>query len=313
MSIEMNSILDPNKRYDAILLFDVTDGNPNGDPDAGNLPRTDPETMQGVVSDVALKRKVRDYVFLTKGEKENYDIYIKHRGILSQEQQKAYESLNINPPEKGRDVNNEKKAKEWLCQHYFDIRMFGAVLNVTDYKAGQVRGPVSVTMARSIDRVFPIDMTITRVALTNATDVKGGSEEDVEARSGQMGRKTLIPYGLYVAYVYFSPAFAKQTNVSENDLQVLWEALVNMWDLDHSATRGRMACRGLYVFSHEDQFGNAPSHMLFEKVDIRLREEGTVPRSYKDYKISIDESLPEGVKLHKVVNSFNNEFATVRK
>ncbi|MFX3629263.1 MAG: type I-C CRISPR-associated protein Cas7/Csd2 [Ectobacillus sp.] len=299
--MNIQHIIDPTKRYDFALVFDVTDGNPNGDPDAGNLPRVDPETNQGIVTDVALKRKIRDYVYLTRGEEKGFDIYVKHRGILTNEQKKAFDELG--KTEDDDAVDTVKDAKQWMCEHYFDTRMFGAVMSTKKFNAGQVRGPVQLTFARSVDPVSPFDISITRVALTNPTDVKGGNATDTEARSGQMGRKAYLPYGLYVAYGFYMPAFAKQTGVKGADLEALWESLVNMWDFDRSASRGRMACRGLYVFAHDNQFGNAPSHQLFEKIDIQSVGE-TVARSYKDYTVTIDENLPEGVELYKVIHSF---------
>lgn len=300
--MDYKQIVDVNKRYDFKLIFDVTDGNPNGDPDAGNLPRVDPETMQGLVTDVALKRKVRDYVQITRGDQSGFDIYVKQRGILTNEQRNAYEAIGENNPE-SKSANVIKDAKEWMCQHYFDTRMFGAVMSTKKYNSGQVRGPVQLTFARSIDPVTPFDLTITRVALTNADDGKNQSdvpEDEGEARHGQMGRKAYLPYGMYEAYGFFTPAFAAQTGVREEDLEVFWESLIHMWDLDHSAARGRMACRGLYIFAHESKYGNAPSHQLFDKVTIKKKADH-VARSYKDYVVEIDENLPEGVSLHKLV------------
>lgn len=303
MKMNFENIVDVNKRYDFKLVFDVTDGNPNGDPDAGNLPRVDPETMQGLVTDVALKRKVRDYVQITRGDERGFDIYVKNRGILTNEQRKAYEAIGeVNSESKSTNVI--KDAREWMCKQYFDTRMFGAVMSTTKYNAGQVRGPMQLTFARSIDQVTPFDMTITRVALTNATDGKNQGEvsgDETEARHGQMGRKAYLPYGMYEVYGFYTPAFAVQTGVQEKDLAVFWESLVNMWDLDHSAARGRMACRGLYVFAHESKYGNAPSHELFDKINIAKIKDDVVPRSYKDYEVMIDDVLPQGVTLHKVV------------
>lgn len=300
MKMNLSQLTNPKKRYDFILLFDVTDGNPNGDPDAGNLPRLDPETMQGIVTDVALKRKIRDYVALTREGEKGYDIYVKHRGILTNEQKKAYENK-----EDDNKQETIKSAKEWMCENFFDTRMFGAVMSTKKFNAGQVRGPVQLTFARSIDEITPFDITITRVALTNATDVKDkGEETDTEARYGQMGRKAYIPYGLYVVYGFYTPAFGKQTGVGESDLQTLWESLVNMWDLDRSASRGRMACRGLYVFAHDSEFGNAPSHELFNLLDVRRNTE-VVARKAKDYTVTITEDVPEGVTLHRLVDSLS--------
>ncbi len=295
---------DVEKRYDFMLVFDVTDGNPNGDPDAGNLPRVDPETMHGLVTDVALKRKVRDYVQITLGEEEGYDIYVKQRGILTREQKKAYEALGIEREDE-KSATLIKNAREWMCTHYYDTRMFGAVMSTKKYNAGQVRGPIQLTFARSLDSITPMDITITRVALTNAHDTAKMGEtievDEVEARHGQMGRKAYVPYGMYVAYGYYSPAFAKQTGVTPVDLEVFWEAIVNMWDLDHSAARGRMAARGLYVFEHNSAYGNAPSHTLFDKVIIQKKEKDIIPRSCNDYEVKIDRELPNDITLHEIL------------
>lgn len=307
--MNIKEIIDVNKRYDFKLVFDVTDGNPNGDPDAGNLPRVDPETMQGLVTDVAIKRKVRDYIQTTRGDQQGFDIYVKNRGILTNEQRKAYDAIGKEDAD-GKSSKVVADARDWMCENYFDTRIFGAVMSTKKYNAGQVRGPMQLTFARSIDPVTPFDMTITRVALTNADDGKNNADvrdDETEARHGQMGRKAYLPYGMYETYGFFTPAFAIQTGVREEDLVAFWESLINMWDLDRSASRGRMACRGLYVFAHDSKYGNAPSHQLFEKVDIERKkgENGEqverVARSYKDYEVKIDEDLPQGVTLHQVV------------
>ncbi len=293
---------DPDKRYDFALIFDVKDGNPNGDPDAGNLPRVDVETMQGLVTDVALKRKIRNYVQITQGDQKGYDIYVKHRGILSREQQKSYEALGHENTEKP-SATTVKDARSWMCSHYYDVRMFGAVMSGKQYNAGQVRGPMQLTFARSIDPITPFDMTITRVALTNANDAqKDAADDEAEARHGQIGRKAYVPYGLYVAYGYYMPSLAEQTGIQPGDLEVFWKALINMWDLDHSAARGQMATRGLYVFEHDSKFGNAPSHMLFDKIQIQRREGIETARSVKDYEVQVDEVNVEGVNLHEVIS-----------
>lgn len=303
--VDFKKINDIEKRYDFMLVFDVTDGNPNGDPDAGNLPRVDPETMHGLVTDVALKRKVRDYVQITRGMEKGYDIYVKQRGILTREQKKAYDALGIENEDE-KSATFIKDAREWMCANYYDTRMFGAVMSTKKYNAGQVRGPMQLTFARSLNPITPMDITITRVALTNADDTakKGEivSNDEVEARHGQMGRKAYVPYGMYVAYGFYSPAFAKQTGVVPKDLEVFWEAVINMWDLDHSAARGRMAARGLYVFEHDSAYGSAPSHILFDKVDIQMKIDVTAPRSYKDYDVAVNQNLPTGVTLHEVLS-----------
>jgi CRISPR-associated protein Csd2 len=296
------AVIDPTRRHDFMLVFDVIDGNPNGDPDNGNLPRVDPETMQGIVTDVAIKRKVRDYVALTRETDEKRRIYVKHRGILVNENRLAYEACGYKKePERKKKGQAQKEAKAWMCQHYYDIRLFGAVMSSTNFNAGQVRGPIQLTFARSLDRITPLDITITRVALTNATDVTIGSADDTEAASSQMGRKPFVPYGLYVAYGFFSPAFAERTGVDDQDLALFWEALERMWEYDRSASRGRMACRGLYVFTHENPRGNAPTHRLFDAIKIKKKEEVKVPRQFDDYLISTPEELPEGVTLHVLV------------
>lgn len=294
------NVVDPSRRHDFVLIFDVTDGNPNGDPDAGNLPRVDPETMQGIVTDVALKRKVRDYVALTHGDDEKRQIYVKHRGILHRQQQKAFDALGFE--EDTKDRKEISSAREWMCQHFYDTRLFGAVMSTSKFNAGQVRGPVQITFARSIDQVVPLDITITRVALTKGDDVKGGSADDTEAASGQMGRKAYLPYGLYVAYGFFSPAFAEQTGVDEDDLSLFWEALERMWDFDRSASRGRMACRGLYVFTHDNPYGNAPTHKLFDLIEVKKKNSIEAPRKFQDYEVTIDENVPEGITLDKLVD-----------
>lgn len=299
--MNFKNISDVDKRYDFMMLFDVTDGNANGDPDAGNLPRVDPETMQGIVTDVALKRKVRDYVQLTRHDAAGYDIFIKQRGILTREQQKAYAALGIEDDNE-ISISKVNDAREWMCANYYDVRMFGAVMTGKKYKAGQVRGPLQLTFARSCDPITPLDITITRVALTNPSDSdKNVPEDETEARHGQMGRKAYVPYGLYIVYGFYSPAFAKQTGVSPEDLGIFWESLINMWDLDRSAARGRMATRGLYVFEHESVYGNAPSHLLFDKIKISKKDSVEIPRSSNDYKIDIDKEMPTSVNLHEIV------------
>jgi len=365
---------DPNKRHDFVLLFDVIDGNPNGDPDAGNLPRVDPETMQGLVTDVCLKRKVRNYVLMTKRENgtllPGYDIYVKERGVLNQEHQRAYKARNIEvgepasvvvPPDlisvfapNGEQVNLPngfsleaeesddtwilrysglldagerreaikqigeslgKKAKDfvsklvqgtksrkptaeevnsaqsWMCQQYFDIRAFGAVMS-TGVNCGQVRGPIQLTFARSINPVVPLDLSITRVAVTR--------EEDAAKERG-MGRKALVPYGLYIGYGFVNPHFAAQTGLSEEDLSLFWEALKSMWDLDRSASRGLITCRGLYVFTHENAKGNAPTHKLFERIRVQRKDGVEAPRQFSDYIVTVDDqNLPKGMILTRL-------------
>ncbi|GFN22777.1 type I-C CRISPR-associated protein Cas7/Csd2 [Thermanaeromonas sp. C210] len=270
----LSLICDPQKRYDFVFLFDVRDGNPNGDPDAGNLPRVDPETMHGLASDVALKRKVRDYLQVTK----NIPIFIQSRVALNTLIRQAGEAKGIAESR----VPNEEVRQE-LCKRYYDIRMFGAVLSTGDLNAGQVRGPVQLTFARSIDPVLPLDISITRKART--------TEERMETGETEMGRKPIIPYGLYRSHGFYNPFLAEGTGVSQEDLEAFWEALSNLFELDRSASRGEMHVRGIFVFRHEDRKGNAPTHKLFDLIKVRRKEGVEIPRSFADYAI---ETPPEG-------------------
>ena len=287
-------------RYDFMLVFDVKDGNPNGDPDAGNLPRVDSETGEGLVTDVCLKRKVRNYVQLTKGAEAGYDIFVKEKAILNKEIEQAYADLSIDlakPPMNAADGKKRNKegqgqggevqqAKAKMCESYFDIRTFGAVMS-TGANAGQVRGPVQLTFARSVDPVVTLEHSITRMAVA--------TEAEAEKQSGDnrtMGRKNTVPYGLYVAYGFVSPALAAQTGFSEEDLETLWTALVNMFDQDHSAARGMMATQKLIVFKHDSALGNAPSHKLFDLVKIAKKSNVTVPRKFADYEVTTPKEGP---------------------
>lgn len=366
---------DPAKKHDFLLVFDVTDGNPNGDPDAGNLPRTDPETMEGLVTDVALKRKVRNFVtFVSEDEdyedrREALNIYVEHKGAaLNAQHRKAYRAKEIPTSEPGREEiedealieyfarvqpegftlteptedspNRElvysgelakedlsavldgigeespaaktfaqrvskkareikpsrqqvEDAREWMCANFFDIRMFGAVMT-TGVNAGQVRGPLQLTFSRSVDPIIPQDLAITRVAVTR--------EEEQDKKDTEIGRKTLIPYGLYVGRGFFSPHLAQQTGVTAEDLELFWDALLYMWDFDRSASRGTMSPRGLYVFTHEKKYGNAPVHELFERVQPSLNNGVASPRRFSDYTVSVEEeNLPEGVTLTRIL------------
>jgi CRISPR-associated protein Csd2 len=356
---------DPSKRHDFVLIFDVTDGNPNGDPDGGNMPRTDPETLQGLVTDVALKRKIRNFVALAAQEMEadtqaKYKIFIEHRGILNDQIKRSYVEQGIpigktvtkevakellpklrevasslpegfsfedsddeaesallvytgelssdvlkaaldeiddldktvkkfindiakeaGKPEKSRA--NEDKARRWMCDNFYDVRMFGAVMS-TGYNAGQVRGPMQLTFSRSIDPVLTRDVTITRVAITKP--------EDAKRKETEIGRKALIHYGLYVGHGFYSPHLANlgmEHAVTQKDLELFWQALEMMWGLDRSASRGQMECRGLYVFSHESKLGNAAAHKLFDL--IQIQKVGGSPRNFDEYKNTI--KLPE--------------------
>ena len=276
-------------RYDFMLVFDVKDGNPNGDPDAGNLPRVDSETGEGLVTDVCLKRKVRNYVQLTKGTEAGYDIFVKEKAVLNSLVEDAYAELgidaNVKKPAKGEEID---KGRALMCKKFYDIRTFGAVMS-TGANAGQVRGPVQLTFARSIDPIVTLEHSITRMAVTKVEDIE---------KERTMGRKNTVPYGLYVAYGFVSPALAAQTGFSEEDLETLWTALVNMFDQDHSAARGMMATQKLIIFKHDSALGNAPSHKLFDLVKVARKEDVSVPRKFADYEVTVDRSaLPSGVEI----------------
>jgi CRISPR-associated protein Csd2 len=358
---------DPSKRHDFVMLFDVTAGNPNGDPDAGNLPRVDPETNHGIITDVALKRKVRDYLIATHG----VPIFIQTKTALNTLILRAFRDTGWAPPHalvtdedvlewveglpeafelsdstdgaaegknvvyvgestRERDIRSalmegldeqeeagdlrpkltqlaralsgqrtsrptrpqQESARDDLCRDYYDIRMFGAVLG-TGLNAGQVRGPMQLTFARSVDPIHPLDLTITRQARTTSARMETGTTE--------MGRKAIVPYGLYVAHGFYNPFLAEQTHVTESDLELFWDAVQNMFTFDRSAARGEMAMRGVYVFSHESGLGNAPSHKLFEKIRVNRIEGIESPRNFHDYGVEVDEAeLPDNVSLEKV-------------
>ena len=287
-----------NNRYEFVYLFDVKDGNPNGDPDAGNLPRVDAETGQGLVTDVCLKRKVRNFVGLTKGEEPPYEIYIKEKAVLNRSNQRAYQALELKNESKKlpKDVEDAKKITAWMCQNFFDIRTFGAVMT-TEVNTGQVRGPIQLNFARSIDPIVSAEHSITRMAVT--------TEAEAEKQGGDnrtMGRKFTVPYGLYRCHGYVSANLANQTGFSEVDLQLFWNALINMFDHDRSASRGEMSPCGLYVFKHESNLGNAPARKLFDLVTVEKTIDGPA-RSFSDYKVSVNtEGLPNGVELLKLLD-----------
>ncbi len=369
---------DPAKKHDFLLLFDVTDGNPNGDPDAGNLPSTDPETMEGLITDVALKRKVRNFVEVASEDHahpERLKIFVEHHGVLNDQIRRAYteqgmdvgtrvekavadaavvanlrefsealpgafkftdvpegseeqpelsysgeltdaefkaeidnldESLNAKTkkvlndlkkesdkagkPKKGRD--DVEKARRWMCENFFDVRMFGAVMS-TGLNAGQVRGPLQLTFSRSVNQIIPQDLAITRMAVTDEKD---------RDKLQTIGRKTLIPYGLYVGRGFFSAHSARQTGVTAEDLELFWDALLYMWDFDRSASRGTMSPRGIYIFTHEKKYGNAPVHELFDRIKPSLDDPDTSPRRFSDYTVRVEEEdLPEGVTLTRIL------------
>ena len=301
----MSIYLDRELRHDFVLLFDVTDGNPNGDPDGGNLPRTDPETMKGLVTDVCLKRKVRNYIDLHYGKDEANKIYIQNQGIaLNDMNKRAYDDLKLKPTGTKQKREEVDQTRDWMCKNFYDIRMFGAVMT-TGVNCGQVRGPIQLTFSRSLDPIIPMDVAITRIAITKPEDaaVMVG-DDDGKGKGGkttEIGRKAMIPYGLYRCSGFFSPHLAAQTFVTETDLKLFWEALVNMWDFDRSASRGLMAPRGLYVFSHKSKLGNAPAHKLFDRITAQLKNPSEPPRKFGDYQVSIDDAeLPSGVTLTRL-------------
>ncbi len=293
---------DVTKRHDFVLLFDVTDGNPNGDPDAGNLPRVDPETMHGLVTDVAIKRKVRDFVHLARGTEERFKVYVLSGGeALNTIHRRAYTALGLASTGTKQLKADVDKARAWMCENFYDVRLFGAVMT-TGVNCGQVRGPVQLTFARSIDPVVPLDVSITRVAVTREEDAVSAKEGETAGKQTEMGRKALVPYGLYRAHGFFNPHLAAQTGVTEEDLALFWQALQLMWDLDRSASRGLMACRGLYVFSHESSLGNAPAHELFRRVAVHRRQGIEAPRAFDDYEVAVDDAdLPAGITLSRLI------------
>lgn len=282
------------RRYDFVYLFDCQDGNPNGDPDSDNSPRFDPETFQGLVSDVCLKRKIRDYVFQSQIEderpKRGFDVFILSGNTLESRQKMPYDHLEIKAAGSKTTPSDIDKARAWMCENFFDIRAFGAVMSTTEFNCGQVRGPVQITFSRSIDRVFTTEHTISRQAFTGEKDVKAGT--------GTFGRKHTVAYGLYRTHGFVNPVFAKQTGFSSGDLELLWKALGNMFDLDHSAARGLMSARGLYVFEHESALGQAPAQRLFDLIAVRKNDGVVSPRAFSDYTVTVrEEALPPGVRL----------------
>jgi len=285
-------------RYEFVYLFDVTNGNPNGDPDAGNLPRLDPETNQGLVTDVCLKRKIRNYVELAKGSEPGFNIYVQEHAILNQRHKGAWEAVGIEPDKKSeykklpKDQTKARELTDWMCLNYYDIRTFGAVMT-TEVNCGQMRGPVQLAFARSLEPIVPLEISITRMAATNERD----AEQKGDIRT--MGRKHIVPYGLYCAHGYVSAKLAEKTGFSDDDLTLLWEALVNMFEHDHSAARGEMAARNLVVFRHAGALGNAPAHRLFETVRVDRSNGADGPaRSFADYRVEVDKgAAPAGVEV----------------
>lgn len=331
-------------RYEFVYLFEVADGNPNGDPDAGNAPRIDPETGQGLVTDVCLKRKVRNFVQLTQTARNGEDlapmpgreIYVKERGILANEQRRAYKALS---KEADSAPSTVKAVRAWMCGNFYDVRVFGAVMSTGKtgdedaetetsktkggegaprkksagvqklWNCGQVRGPIQLAFARSIDPILNLEHAITRVALTNPGDTKRGAAVDAdgeEATSGQFGRKSTIPYALYRTHGFISPFLARDTGFSQADLELFWQALTHMFDHDRSASRGQMTPRGLIVFRHDSALGNAPAHHLLERVLVERSERNGVERparSFRDYVVTVDETdMPAGVTVTKPID-----------
>lgn len=286
-------------RYDFVILFDVENGNPNGDPDAGNLPRVDPETGYGLVTDVCLKRKIRNYVETAKEDTPGYRIYIRDQVPLQRNDAEALAYLGVDKDLKAAkkdDPTLDQKIRDFMCQNFYDIRTFGAVMTTFVKGAlncGQVRGPVQLSFARSIDPIMPQEITITRVAIT--------TETDAEKKGTEMGRKYIVPYALYRAEGFVSANLARKvTGFSEDDIQLLWRAILNMFENDHSAARGMMAVRELIIFKHDSELGNSPAHKLFDAIHVARAEGVTIPRKYSDYNVWVDDNLPDGVTCERL-------------
>ena len=281
-------------RYEFVLLFDVKNGNPNGDPDAGNLPRIDPETGHGIVTDVCLKRKVRNYVELIKKEDTRFNnIYVQEKAVLTERRTPAYEAV---ADEKDTSIKISK-ARKWMCQNFFDVRTFGAVMSAKENNCGQVRGPVQLAFSQSVDPVVSLEASITRMAVETK---KESDSQDGDNRT--MGRKTYVPYGLYRLHGFVSAPLAEHTGFSEEDLELFWDALKNMFDHDHSAARGEMAAQRLLVFKHDSALGNAPAHKLFDLVKIERKDKTKPARKFDDYSVTIDrDNLPSGVILEELI------------
>ena len=296
-------------RYEFVVLFDVENGNPNGDPDSGNMPRIDPESGLGLVTDVCLKRKIRNYVETVKEDAKGYKIYIKEDVPLNRSDREACESLGITETEdkkvtealkklKKSDKDVDIKLRDYMCDNFYDIRTFGAVMTTfvkASLNCGQVRGPVQLGFARSIDPIVSQEVTITRVAIT--------TDKDAENKSTEMGRKNIVPYGLYRVEGYISANLARKvTGFSEEDLDLLWEAIINMFENDHSAARGKMAVRELIVFKHSKELGDCPAYKLFDAVEVRKKEEIEYPRKYQDYTVQIhEEMIPDSVEMKSMI------------
>ncbi len=289
-----------NNRYEFVYLFDVENGNPNGDPDAGNLPRVDPETNFGIVTDVCLKRKVRNYIEIVKEGASPYEIYIREKAVLIQAHKRAHEAIGASESTGGKRKGTSEeveKARKWMCANFYDVRTFGAVMAL-EVNCGQVRGPVQVNFGRSVEPVIPREISITRMAVA--------TEREAESQQGDnrtMGKKNIIPYGLYRTEGYISAHLAAQTGFSEDDLGLLWKALINMFEHDHAAARGKMSARKLFVFKHTTKLGNAPAHKLFETIEVRRTNGNTGPaRAFSDYEIVVHkDNLPESVTVSEML------------
>lgn len=276
-------------RYEFVLLFDVENGNPNGDPDAGNMPRVDPETGHGLVTDVCLKRKIRNHVALAKEGAEGFNIYVQEKSVLNLTNEMAYKAFELKSESKKlpKNVEDAQKVTGWMCSNFYDIRSFGAVMT-TEVNCGQVRGPVQLAFSKSVEPILSQEITITRMAVTK--------KEDLE-KERTMGRKHIVPYGLYVAQGFVSASLAEKTGFGEEDLELLWNALSNMFENDRSAARGLMSSQKLFVFKHRDKLGNAPAHKLFDLIDIKRKEGSEGPaRSFKDYAVTVG-NAPDGVEI----------------
>ena len=296
-------------RYEFVILFDVENGNPNGDPDAGNMPRIDPESGLGLVTDVCLKRKIRNYVETVKEDEKGYKIYIREDVPLNRSDREACQALGVNETNdsnqtealkklKKSDPDVDMKLRDYMCEHFYDIRTFGAVMTTfvkASLNCGQVRGPVQLGFARSIDPIISQEVTITRVAIT--------TEKDAENKTTEMGRKSIVPYGLYRAEGYVSANLARKvTGFSEEDLELLWEAIINMFEHDHSAARGKMAVRELIVFKHSKELGDCPAYKLFDAVEVKKNENVVYPRQYQDYTVQVHEDqIPESVEVKRMI------------
>lgn len=278
-------------RYECVVLFDVENGNPNGDPDAGNMPRIDPETSVGIVTDVCLKRKVRNYVDMSKEGEAGYKILVKTDKALNSKFEEAYDAYDMVKGAKGKNADDVQAARDFMCKNYYDVRTFGAVMSTGDNPCGKVCGPVQFGFAKSVDPVFPQEITITRQAITKESDMTDKGKEN------EMGKKCLIPYGLYRGEIYVSAKAAEKTGFSEEDLRVLLDTIPNMLELDHSAARGKMTVRKLYVFKHDSAMGNARACTLFDKISVKKKEGVITPRAFSDYEITVDTEMPAGVEL----------------